>query len=497
MNKNIEIIERYPLKARVDLCGLISNLGSSYTNISQPIHELVDNALSTIRANKGSKNPKLIRVTLVERGATVEITVEDTGNGIADVDNAMAIANTSCRQTVLNEHGQGLKQVIAYITKNGGNWELETRGEVEREMNASWAITAPNNKLDGTLELQLLDDWHGELGSTGTVIRITCPYALFSGLAPVANERIPFLRLADILEEDLRYTYADAIRADDASFELVIVPAVGKEACHKLKPLLPDWTDDVTDIPPTVIDLGGGPLTVSGRYGLTKACKDAEHHYQANQDTSGAYISINGRIIAGHQLSGIWNRTRHPSGNAFVLRLDLCSDDLESLPETTVEKNGFRQGDKRLKALYRWIRSNVPMPGAQEKLEIRLFKLLESKMRMDSAYTRITRELFVFESLGVRDRLDLFTCTRDGRSTAYEGKAKNTKTADVYQLRRYWDGCVRDGIAVTEGVLVASKHNKDVRSLVAYLNTQLGEDGRPYHITLATWDDYGIDVSAA
>ena len=28
-------------------------------------------------------------------------------------------------------------------------------------------------------------------------------------------------------------------------------------------------------------------------------------------------------------------------------------------------------------------------------------------------------------------------------------------------------------------------------------HTQTGEDGRPYHITLATWAEYGIDVSAA
>ena len=491
------VIERYPLKARVDLTGLINNLGSSYTNFSQPIHELIDNSLSSIRANKDSRNPKLIRITLVERGGTVEITVEDTGSGIADIDSAMVIANTSGRQTTLNEHGQGLKQVIAYIVKNGGDWSMETRGELEREMNVSWAITAPNNKLDGTLELLSMEEWHGELGSTGTIIRITCPYALFATLAPVSNEKVPFLRLASILEEDIRYTYSDAIRADDASFEFVCVPVLGTEARRTLKPLEPNWTDDVTDIKPTTIDLGGGPVTVTGRYGLAKANEDAENHYQANQDSSGAYISINGRIIAGNLLTGIWNRTRHPSGNAFVLRLDLRSDNLAALPETTVEKNGFRQGDKRLNALYRWIRANVAMPSTKEKLEIRLFKQLETILSMDSAYTRITRELFVFTSLGFKDRLDLFTCTCGGTVTAYEGKAKSTKTADVYQLRRYWDGCVHDGIAVTNGILIGTKHNKDVRSLVAYLNTQVAEDGRPYHITLATWADFGIDVSAA
>ena len=97
----------------------------------------------------------------------------------------------------------------------------------------------------------------------------------------------------------------------------------------------------------------------------------------------------------------------------------------------------------------------------------------------------------------MKDRLDLFTCTHSGVCTAYEGKAKQSKTNDVYQLRKYWDGCIHDGIAITDGVLVAAKHNDDVRALVAYINTQSGEDGRLYHFRLETWAALGIDISAA
>ena len=193
----------------------------------------------------------------------------------------------------------------------------------------------------------------------------------------------------------------------------------------------------------------------------------------------------------------IWKKAHHPSGNGFLLRLDIHSDDLNALPETTVEKNGFRSGDARLQALFRWIRSNIALPTSKEKLEIRLFKKLEKLLSKDSAYSRITREMFVFTSIGMKDRLDLFTCTHSGISTAYEGKAKQSKTNDVYQLRKYWDGCIHDGIAITDGVLVAAKHNDDVRALVAYLNTQVGEDGRPYHFRLVTWLELGIDPAAA
>ena len=489
-------IERYPLQTKPNLSGLIQNLGSSYSGLEQAINELVDDSVSALRANTDRRSPKLIRITLEERAASVNITVEDTGVGISDIDEALRIAGTSARLTPMNEHGMGLKQVIAYVMKNGGDWSLVTRDALSRDCSTCWAVNPPHNKLDETMEVEACSEWPGELAGTGTIIHLDCPKELFATIETGVRGNPPFLRLAALLEEGLRYTYADIIRADEASIEIVSVPIIGKTECHKLKPLEPDWNDGYTDIRPTTIDLGGGPVTVSGRYGRIKAAEDAERHYQANLATSGAVISLNGRIISGQLFSEIWGKTRHPSGNDFVLRLDVHSDSLEGLPETTTEKNGFRQGDPRLKALYSWIRAQVALPGGKEKLEIRLFKKLEAKMQMDSAYSRITRELFVFTSLGFKDRIDLFAATDDGAVCAFEGKAKNTKSADIYQLRRYWDGCVHDGINITDGVLIGSKHNDEVRALVAYINTQTGEDGRPYRFRLATWAEYGIDVSA-
>ena len=48
-----------------------------------------------------------------ERAASVNVTVEDTGVGISDIDEALRIAGTSARLTPMNEHGMGLKRVIA------------------------------------------------------------------------------------------------------------------------------------------------------------------------------------------------------------------------------------------------------------------------------------------------------------------------------------------------------------------------------------------------
>ena len=488
----------FPLSTAPNLTGIVNNLGSSYSGLEQAVDELVDNAASNLRAPcVNGRNPHLVRLTVEEGEFMVGLVIEDAGSGIADLNNAFRIAGTAAQQTPLNEHGQGLKQALAYITKNGGDWSLDTRTEADRLQNRCIRVAPPYNALDGQMQAEIRDGWSGELSSTGTVIRISCPYNIFSTLEPSVNGNVPFARLVSILEEDLRYTYADLLDCGDLIMELISIPRNGTAERRVLKPLLPSWKEILGTVSPTQVNLGGGMVTVSGTYGIITASSDAEYHYQANLATSGAVISVNGRIISGHLFGQIWKKAHHPSGNGFLLRLDIHSDDLNALPETTVEKNGFRSGDARLQALFRWIRSNIALPTSKEKLEIRLFKKLEKLLSKDSAYSRITREMFVFTSIGMKDRLDLFTCTHSGISTAYEGKAKQSKTNDVYQLRKYWDGCIHDGIAITDGVLVAAKHNDDVRALVAYLNTQVGEDGRPYHFRLVTWLELGIDPAAA
>lgn len=95
--------------------------------------------------------------------------------------------------------------------------------------------------------------------------------------------------------------------------------------------------------------------------------------------------------------------------------------------------------------------------------------------------------------MDLNERVDLLTC-QDNKITIYEGKVKATSTNDLYQLRKYWDGCVLDGIPPEDGVLIAARHPKDVQKLVDFLNSQTGSDDRPYRLRLTTWKDEGISV---
>ena len=94
--------------------GLFAGIGENFNSVAQVICELMDDAVSNLRANKD--NPELsmtVVLSLENLGDAVEITVTDGGTGIADLGSALTIACRDGAQTPLNEHGFGLKHALA------------------------------------------------------------------------------------------------------------------------------------------------------------------------------------------------------------------------------------------------------------------------------------------------------------------------------------------------------------------------------------------------
>ena len=85
---------------------LFQAIGGHYTSPAQAIEELVDNAISSIRANGGSGK---VILCLTDGGDYVDI----SGCGGA--------------QTPLNEHGCGLKNALSYLSEEAELWLLESR----------------------------------------------------------------------------------------------------------------------------------------------------------------------------------------------------------------------------------------------------------------------------------------------------------------------------------------------------------------------------------
>lgn len=467
-------------------------LASGYNNISQTICEFEDNAISNLLGHLD--DPAVVRTvrTVVRNlGDNVGITIEDGGTGTENLNNAMTLCHTSGGDTPLNASGCGFKSSFSYIEDNGGSWECKTRTKEDACLNRYCCFTAPYDFGDGVFSGEYHSGWVSTLGNTGTVIHFTCPMEVFATLNSTTSAELPsFRHLVSILRENLRYTYSHILQEGIVTMELVIFDGTDEKS-EVLEPLTPIWKFSPKDLPPQEVDLGGGPVTIHCQHGTIQGDKNNLFYYKANMASSGAEIAINGRVIARGLMEEIWNRKVHPSQNGFLVRIDLVASDVSAIPMTKAAKSGFREADPKLKALFLWIRSNVPLPEMErDSKEKRLLRKLEEKLHAQSKFVRTTLEMQAFRAIDLGVKVDLLEATNNS-IRIYEGKARRTAPLDLYQLRMYWDACVKDGYPPAEGILIGKRHSEDVLRLVKYLNTLHGADGRPYHFTLTTWKGAG------
>ena len=119
---------------------LFQAIGGHYTSPAQAIEELVDNAISSIRANGGSGK---VILCLTDGGDYVDISVCDSGTGISDLGAALTISGRGGAQTPLNEHGCGLKNALSYLSEEAELWLLESRTKEDAAADRYRCVSAP------------------------------------------------------------------------------------------------------------------------------------------------------------------------------------------------------------------------------------------------------------------------------------------------------------------------------------------------------------------
>lgn len=470
-------------------------LASSYNNIMQIICELIDNAVSNLMAH--GENPMLVRtVRIIVRKLTdqVDITIEDGGTGMENLHAAMTLCSSFSRDTALNASGCGLKSSLSYIEDNGGNWECFTRTMDDYALARHCYFTAPYTFGDGVFTGEYRADWVCTLNDIGTVVHFTCPMDIFATVQTGTSKEVPsFHHLAGLLRETLRYTYSRILENGTVQLELIVNDG-SEEKQEVLTGLLPIWKFEPQELPTQTVDWGDGPVQISCQYGTILGDKENLCYYKANMASSGAEIAINGRVIQRGLMTEIWNRKVHPSQNGFLVRIDLHAPDIKALPMTKAAKNGFREADPKLKELFLWIRKHIALPEPERNSkEKRLLQKLAEKLKSQSEFVRTTLEMSAFQALDLGVKIDLLA-VQDNAIRIYEGKARKTAPLDLYQLRMYWDACVKDGYPPEEGVLIGKSHSEDVLRLASYLNTLQGTDGRPYRFALSTWKEQEISL---
>lgn len=472
-------------------------IGGHFNDLSQIVCEFVDDSLSEFRTHDVDNRLILISVQEGTAGSPIRVRIEDGGYGISDIDSAMALGGISRAGTPLNEHGYGLKHALASANPGNDNWSISTRTPEDANDNRYKYIEAPFDVENG-FSWEPRHGWVSRLSTTGTVIEFGCSDTM---LATVRNGMKPtgdlFTATLETLKEDLGFVYAVPLKQGDLQIRICALDAAGTvQHEYHVTSIDPIWNPRISVQEGTVrYNLGGGEVSIHYTYGRIIPSTENQKYYRGNLYSSGAEIRINGRVISHSLFKEIWRNERHPTHNLFLARIDLITEHSDALPATRTSKNGFREGDLRLIALYSWICAMIKKPASVIALGTRETELFEHLAAMKRIHlpdeTRISTEMYVYTSIDEKVRLDLFI-SDNGHNTVYEGKRGCTHPQDVYQLMMGWDGCIADGITPHTGILLASRHSSGVERLVKQLNTMRDADGQNYHFILETWEDEGI-----
>ena len=343
-----------------------AGISGNFKDFGQTLCELIDNPISNFRAH-GIRGR--VEIVLEEQGDYVDVSVRDNGTGIENMDAALTIAARSCAESTLNEHGMGLKHALASINAGADqHWSIQTRTAEDAAHDRYQLVESPYSI---GMPMYLIPGGGDIVGETGTVVQVRCPMHKFLTLKPVFKKNAPtFAQVVSYLQETLRYTYADLLRDEVFSIRLTAVDEDGvPNSVEIAEPLEPKWKGEYTELPPVEADLGYGRVTICCRYGSIRRSKKNAFYYKGNMASSGAEIRINGRAIQHGLCSEIWGKALHPNQNRFIAQIDILCDQSAALPDTKSAKNGLREDDEKVAALFSWIRANIPEPVKEEGRE--------------------------------------------------------------------------------------------------------------------------------
>ena len=488
-----------------------SGIGGHFDNLGQIINEFIDNSISNFECENNNPISRNILISIREKRTTIEVTIEDTGSGIKDLNAAFTLGCRSAAESPLNEHGFGLKHALASANPDNNCWSIYTRTLDDLNNNVFKKISAPYKFENFYAETLNSSEWRGNYNTTGTIINFECSYEMYKTLTKgIKGGLKDFKSIAALLYENIGFVYSGIIKSGKASISLQVINCNGEKKFYPVGAVEPDWIERIKPGEgKTTADLGDGDIEIEYHFGLIQAkdCNEnyefdntkTKKYYRANMSSSGVEIRINGRVICYNLFSEIWNIEKHNSYNNFLVILNLKSNDLKKLPKTRTSKNGLRDGDNHLEKLFEWIRgfvSNPPRDAQFSEHETDLFDLLAKRKEKYNPDPNkiIETEYYAFSTTGNnkdRIRIDLFENTM-GQISIYEGKKDQTTCKDVYQLRMYWDGLVYDGVKPDKAFLVASKHPQSVITIIQNVNMMKDFNGNNYNIDIKTWEDLNI-----
>jgi len=329
-------------------------LTNSYTQkLPHAIKELIDNILAA--SNAGDL---IIQITISEREDTLyDIVCSDSGPGIRPEELHSVLSIGKAKRSGLNEHGYGLKNVLAFCCPKNTGWSITTRptgSSVAYQVVAPWTSPMSYEEVD-TSEHPYPSGVTIRMISTVDVIRC---YAGLKG-RPRMETLVKYLRHC------MAVTYALHPLLNHSQRNLIF-----KINDVLVRPEHPEKKRIALGPIRVVKPLAEGAPAVTiqlTHYRLDGSNTDAMEYYKRNMSSSGLYLYLHNRMIrripAG-ELYGL-EAVSHNDFNPFVCIVNVTGDP-EGIPQTITTKNCLMETSPLTQGLYEFVREQVPIANARD-----------------------------------------------------------------------------------------------------------------------------------
>lgn len=480
--------------------GVFAGLAKQNMLFHQCIAELVDNSIASKKDNDKfsveiilhPNNEELIDIFIVDNGKGMDLDKLKTALQLGAVPD-----DESDR---LHEHGFGLKNSLATLTRGNGYWKLWSKKESQDN------VCSVEGPFGSKMSLEDNDKFPSESflpADISTLLKIETNISFFRTVQGRGGPTKDLNKLRQWLIEHLGVFYRGYLEQDPDTLEIdgVIWVTLNKDRKRVPPVVVPLGNKKIEYIE---VEVNGELIKMEYEYGTLDEVKrnklvandNAQFYYQKNIPTQGIDIRIGKRVIATAQLDTIWEANdgksklnRHNNFNEFLGELRVPNQK-RGILSTVNNKTDFNLDDPGWHKIFESLEKFPPERQIRDKTE----KFIQDKwVKMLNATNpddTISRERHVWPT-GVR--IDVYRKIKSSEVIIYELKVGSAQPIHVYQIKMYWDGLILEDEKIKEAVLLVEDYSDLIQEMIGKINTQLKDpSGNEYNIKIEKYSDKGL-----
>jgi hypothetical protein len=482
--------------------GIFRGLAKQNMLFHQCVSELIDNAIAAQREDHKFRIEVFLNRDEEDYNVVNVYVVDDCQGMTLDVfKRALQLGESAMTESRLNEHGFGMKNALATLSKDNGFWKIWTRPIGEKTVYSAEGPFGPEMVIKDDESFPDEDFLPTDL-STVVFVPVRLQF-----IQTVQGRGAPAKDLASLrawLIEHLGVLYRGYLVLDDNTGETsgAIYVSISRERLRVPPVVVPLGSIQTRYLE---VEIGGEVVPLTYKYGtLDEVRRDrlihgekAKFYYQGNTTTQGIDIRLGKRVIATKQFETIW---KHEDGKRQLTRHNMFNDFLGELliPElprgilTTVNsKTDFNLDDPDWVKIFGIIDEIRPLENIREKTEAGLRDKWIRMLQATNPEDIVTDERTVWPT---GTRIDVYRKTAEGRIVIYELKAGSGHPIHLYQLRMYWDGLVLyENESPREAILLVEDFDANLEEMANALNALPPPPGsEPYDFRIEKHEDKGI-----